>query len=205
MFPLGSVLFPHLPLRLRIFEERYLVMLAAILDTESPEFGVTLIERGQEVGGGEQRFNAGTVAQVTEIEAREGYIAVVAQGERRFEVIEWLEEDPYPHATVRVLPELEWNESLEPLRLEAEKSVRRALAIASEFTEQVWASVVELSDDPISSAWQIAGIAPLAQLDQIGLLRSSTMEDLLRAVIRLSADAADSFPLRFADDSSPDA
>lgn len=58
MCPLGSVLFPYLqlPLQLRVFEERYLVMLSRILVNEPAEFGVVLIERGQEVGGGEQRF-----------------------------------------------------------------------------------------------------------------------------------------------------
>ena len=34
MFPLGSVLFPYMPLRLRVFEERYLIMLADLLKTE---------------------------------------------------------------------------------------------------------------------------------------------------------------------------
>ena len=31
MFPLGSVLFPHMPLLLRVFEDRYLVMLSQLL------------------------------------------------------------------------------------------------------------------------------------------------------------------------------
>ena len=34
MFPLGSVLFPHMPLALRVFEERYRVMLARVLTGE---------------------------------------------------------------------------------------------------------------------------------------------------------------------------
>jgi Lon protease-like protein len=54
MFPLGSVLFPHMPLPLRVFEERYLVMLSRILADDPAEFGVVLIERGQEVGGGDR-------------------------------------------------------------------------------------------------------------------------------------------------------
>ena len=36
MFPLGTVLFPHTPLALRIFEERYLVMLGRLLDEDDP-------------------------------------------------------------------------------------------------------------------------------------------------------------------------
>ena len=52
MFPLGSVLLPHMPLPLQLFEQRYLMMLGQLLETEDPEFGVVLIERGSEVGGG---------------------------------------------------------------------------------------------------------------------------------------------------------
>ena len=72
MFPLGSVLFPSMPLALRVFEERYLKMMGAILDQEPSEFGVVLIERGSEVGGGEHRFDVGTTARVLQIEAPEG-------------------------------------------------------------------------------------------------------------------------------------
>ena len=52
LFPLSSVLLPHMPLPLRIFEDRYLVMLARVLQEEPSEFGQVLIERGQESGGG---------------------------------------------------------------------------------------------------------------------------------------------------------
>ena len=82
MFPLGSVLFPHMPLRLRVFEERYLVMLAELLKTDSARFGVVLIGRGPEVGGGEQRFGVGTVAEITQIGAQEGFVGLVAHGLR---------------------------------------------------------------------------------------------------------------------------
>lgn len=193
MFPLGSVLFPYMPLPLRVFEERYLVMLSKILQDEPSEFGVVLIERGQEVGGGEQRFAVGTVAQVTELEAAEGFIGLLAQGERRFEVLEWLEEDPYPHARIRELEPLEWTDDLEPLRERAERDVRRFLALASEFSDQQWSASVELSTSPIASSWQLAGIAPISEIDQVNLLRSTSVKELLESVIDLTAGAEASF------------
>lgn len=98
MFPLGSVLFPSMPAALRIFEERYIVMLSKVLGEEPSEFGIVLIERGSEVGGGEQRFPIGTVAQITQVEASEGFIGLVAQGSRRIEIVEWLDDDPHPQA-----------------------------------------------------------------------------------------------------------
>lgn len=193
MFPLGSVLFPYLPLHLRVFEERYLVMLSRLLDTNTAEFGVVLIERGQEVGGGEHSFSFGTVAQITELGVQEGFVGLVAQGERRFEVLDWLAEDPYPRARVRLMPALEWADRLRPLRERAEALVRRTLAQASEFTEQQWAADVELSEDPVVAAWQLAGIAPVGPLDQIRLLRATSTEELLGEVIDSTTAVAESF------------
>ncbi|QNE47556.1 peptidase S16 [Glaciihabitans sp. INWT7] len=193
MFPLGSVLFPHMPLPLRVFEERYLVMLSRILSDEPSEFGVVLIERGQEVGGGEQRFTVGTVAQIQQLDATEDFVVLVAQGERRIEILEWLEEDPHPAARVRAIPELVWSDDLMPLRVRAEEAVRRTLRLASESGDQLWSPDVEISDEPAAAAWQLAAIAPVGELDQIALLRSTTMKGLLEALIELMESAGESF------------
>ncbi len=183
MFPLGSVLFPHMPVLLRVFEDRYLIMLSRILKTEPSEFGIVLIERGQEVGGGEHRFGIGTIAQIAQLETTDDAVGLVAQGGGRIEVVEWLADDPYPRATIRELDELVWDAALEPLRLRAEQTVRRSLARASEFTDQAWSATVELSDEPVACAWQLAAIAPLGQLDQVALLRSGSMRQLLDRII----------------------
>jgi len=200
MFPLGSVLFPHMPLALRVFEERYIVMLSQILVDDPAEFGVVLIERGQEVGGGEQRFSFGTIAQILQIEAADDYLALVAQGDRRVEVVEWLPDEPFPSAEVRELDELEWDDDLQPLRDRAEHEVRRALALASEFADMPWAASVEISDDPVEAAWQLAAISPLGPLDQVTLLRSTSMEQLLLLVVKLTTAAAETLGDRWPDD-----
>ena len=54
MFPLGCVLFPHAHLPLHVFEPRYRTLTRDCLRTDR-EFGVVLIERGSEVGGGDSR------------------------------------------------------------------------------------------------------------------------------------------------------
>ena len=189
MFPLGTVLFPFMPLPLRVFEERYLVMLSRILQQEPSEFGVALIERGQESGGGGTTFDVGTVAQITELEAAPDFLAMMTQGDRRFEIVQWLDDEPHPRADVRYLDELEFTDDLQPLFDRAEQVVRRALARASEFSDQPWAATVELDDAPVAAAWQLAAIAPLEQLDQVALLRSSSMRQLLDTTIELTLAA----------------
>nr|WP_294690437.1 LON peptidase substrate-binding domain-containing protein [uncultured Friedmanniella sp.] len=190
MFPLGSVLFPYMPLRLRVFEERYLVMLSELVKAEQTTFGVVLIERGFEVGGGEHRFGVGTTADIAKIQAEGGVVGLLAQGTDRFEVETWLEDAPYPRAQVRTLPELVWDERLEPLRLETEQLVRRTLAQASEFAEIAWPPDVELADEPVPALWQLAAIAPVTALDQVRLLRADSAEGLLTTLAELTRDAS---------------
>jgi uncharacterized protein len=188
MFPLSSVLFPYMPLRLRVFEERYLIMLAELLKNEDAQFGVVLIERGWEVGGGEQRFDLGTIAEITQLGAQEGFVGLVAQGGRRFDVTQWLKDAPHPRAEISEIADLEWDIGLWQLREETEHLVRRTLAVASEFAGNVWPADIELSPDPAAAAWQLAAIAPLNALDQVRLLRAGSFEELLGRVSELTQE-----------------
>jgi uncharacterized protein len=179
MFPLGSVLFPAMPLSLRIFEERYLKLLGELLGEENPEFGVVLIERGQEVGGGEKRMGIGTIAKVGEIGTTDEFYGMQAVGGKRFVVNAWLPDDPYPIADIDYLPDLIWDDNLMPARVHLETKVRRLLAFASEFGDLQYGADVEFSEDPMEACWQLAGVLPIGQLDQLDLLKSQSAEELI--------------------------
>lgn len=183
MFPLGTVLLPHMPLPLRIFEERYLVMLAEVLQDEPSQFGVVLIERGQEAGSEQSRFSLGTAARIGELQPDDGALGMLTQGDRRFRVTEWLPDKPYPRALVEWLDDLEWDDGLQPLLDRTEEGVRRVLQRASNYADQTWPANVELDDEPQHRAWQLAGIAPLAQLDQLKLLGSASYRELLESLL----------------------
>jgi Lon protease-like protein len=204
MFPLGSVPFPAMPLPLRVFEDRYLTMLAHVLQDEPPEFGVVLIERGQEVGGGDTRFDVGTVAHIADLDVADSAVGMLALGGQRFEVLAWGEDDPFPTAEIRILPELVWDEALRTTLQDVERAVRSGLAIASEYVELAWAPDVELADSPVDAAWQLAAIAPLGPLDQIELLRSETVESLLTRTTELTSASLDSIRFSWTDMTRPD-
>jgi Lon protease-like protein len=179
MFPLGSVLMPSMPLSLRIFEERYLKLLGDLLAEETPEFGVVLIEKGPEVGGGEKRMNIGTIASVTEIGTTDEFYGLQSVGSKRFRVNAWLPDAPYPIADIDFLPDLIWDDTLMPARVHLETKVRRLLAFASEFGDLQFGSDVEFSDDPMDACWQLAGVLPVGPLDQLDLLQSQSAEELI--------------------------
>lgn len=179
MFPLGSVLLPAMPLPLRIFEPRYLKLLGDLMGSENPEFGVVLIERGTEVGGGDQRMQIGTIASVVNIGTTEEFYGLESVGTQRFKVTNWLPDDPYPVAVIEFIPDLVWDNSLLEAKNQLEIRVRQLLAFASEFTNLQFGAAVELSDNPMDSCWQLAGILPIGELDQLDLLRCDSAEELI--------------------------
>ncbi len=117
MFPLGTVLLPGEHLPLRVFEPRYREMLDVCRAApQGPLFGVVLIERGHEVGGGEVRHDVGTVAQIlTEHQVEPTVFTLDCLGGQRIRVLEWLPDDPFPRARVQVWPEPQDRVALDPL------------------------------------------------------------------------------------------
>jgi Lon protease-like protein len=189
MFPLGAVLFPFVHLPLHVFEPRYRALVKDCLKTRS-EFGVVLIERGHEVGGGDERFSVGTVAHIVEsAEFPDGRWALSTVGTRRVRIGTWLPDDPYPVALAADLPD---SGDVDPDALaEADKAVRRALALKAELDEPAAPVSVRVDDEPHIAAWQLPAIAPLSPIDQQRLLEQDDAGARLRLLTELAAEAAD--------------
>ena len=193
MFPLGSVLFPGMPLGLRVFEPRYVAMLSAVLGEPDREFGVVLIERGSEVGGGDVRFGVGTLARIASVEVDEGVIGVLAGGTERFEVVRWLEDDPFPRAVLRELDPIEVDAAGVAGLAAAEALVRATLTRAREFGELPGSPDVARAAAPAERIWQLAAIAPVGPLDHLAMLRSGTAQALLATLVEETEAAAARF------------
>ena len=183
MFPLGTVLFPHGVLPLRVFEPRYRAMIAHCLDHDA-RFGVVLIERGSEVGGGDTRFHVGTVAQIVQAaRTPDGRFSLATVGTERIDILEWLPDDPYPRAIVRTRGDVE------PL-LDAQRggeaicdAVRVLLERVHELRAQLGAPAhrgeVVLSPDLVRASFEAAILAPLGPLDAQALLELDDAVDRL--------------------------
>jgi len=105
LFPLNTVLFPGAPITLRIFEERYRLMIERCLEQSSP-FGVVLIREGREVGGEAIPYSVGTTAVIGDnVRLDDGRYYVTATGQRRFRIQYIAQRQPYLLASVADLPE----------------------------------------------------------------------------------------------------
>lgn len=88
LFPLNTVLFPGGFLPLRIFEPRYLDMVAQCMQQQSP-FGVVLIGDGNEVGAPAETLSVGTLAAIVDFDkSRDGMLMVACIGGDRFRILE---------------------------------------------------------------------------------------------------------------------
>lgn len=173
MFPLGTVLFPRAMLPLHVFEPRYRSMTARVLRADG-EFGVVLIERGSEVGGGDTRFAIGTVARVVRAqELPDGGYALATVGTRRIRVTRWLPDDPYPLAEVVDVadpPEPDAAE-VETARVRAHAALGDVCALYRRLDPRI-PDLPPVSDSPEQASYEIAALAPIGPLDAQRVLES---------------------------------
>lgn len=86
LFPLNAVLFPGGPLKLRIFEPRYVDMIGRCM-REGLSFGVAMIVEGVEVGGVARTVEVGTSARIVDFEQlKDGLLGITAIGDQRFRI-----------------------------------------------------------------------------------------------------------------------
>ncbi len=179
MFPLGTVLLPHRVLPLHIFEPRYRALIRDVLARDQ-EFGVVLISRGHEVGGGEQRTTQGCVARVLQAqELDDGRWLAVTVGTDRIRVRRWLPDAPYPRAEVELLDHDHGELSVSDVRRRVEARLRRVLALQAEAGQPGVAADFELEEDPRVACWQVAVVAPLTPFDAQQLLETDRCDDRL--------------------------
>jgi uncharacterized protein len=181
MFPLGTVLLPGGVLPLHVFEPRYRQLVVDCLadDSGDPEFGVTLIERGSEVGGGDQRAAVGVVARIVQVEPLpDGRYALVTVGTRRIRVNAWLPDDPYPLADVDDWRDVDPDAPELPARVAAATDrLREVLDLAARLGGAP--PEFELSDDPLVASYHLASLSPLGPADRYRLLCATSPAERL--------------------------
>jgi ATP-dependent Lon protease len=205
MFPLGTVLLPFAHLPLHIFEPRYRALVKDCLAGDG-EFGVVLIERGHEVGGGDVRFAVGTVARILQTaELPDGRWLIDAVGTERFRVTEWLPEDPYPRALVEDFDDEPFDaapgagtEAAER-RTAVERVLRQVLALQVEMGFPAPSAVRSLDDDPAAAAYEAARLSPIGPMDTQKLLEAPGTVARLALLETLLDDARDVLTRRIAE------
>jgi Lon protease-like protein len=209
-FPLHAVVFPHLPLPIHVFEERYRTMVADVMSGSSTwagRFVVCLITEGSDValpGRGQPRSaSVGTIVEVRHAQRfADGRWGLLTVGLARVGIGPQDPSGPYLVADVEELPEVVGNaeeaEALLP-RVQAAldeylASVKRFVASAAsvgreshEITEVATTldevlKPIRLPDNPLAASYAVGGVL------QIELTRKQRLLELPDAASRLRAE-----------------
>ena len=210
-FPLHVVLFPHLPLPLHIFEERYRAMARDLLADGSPysgRFVVSMLTEGHEVTEGlpagapaARTRRIGTIAEVRSAEQfDDGRWVLLTVGLSRAVLGEVDESGPYATVEATVLPEIA-GIGAERLLPEIQgaldlylSSVKRFVAATASVvdtpheTTDVAASLdavlkpIQLPADPLAASYAVGGLL------QVELTRKQQLLEMPDAATRLHAE-----------------
>lgn len=209
-FPLHVVLFPHLPLPLHIFEERYRAMARDIMAPGSPyagRFVVSMITDGAEVASTGARqprtHRVGTVAEVRSAEQlADGRWVLLAVGTVRARLGEVDRSGPYATVEAEPLPDevgdaaaagellTRVQDALDGYLRTVKRFVASAASVGHESQEitDVAASLdevlkpIRLPDEPAAASYAVAGVL------QIELARKQRLLELPDATARLRAE-----------------
>jgi len=203
-FPLHTVLFPHLPLPIHVFEERYRAMARDVMAADSPyggRFVVSMITDGREVGGDAVAQSVGTVCEVRSAEQfPDGRWLLLVVGIFRVRLGEVDRSGPYALVEAGELPEPMGDEAaslvprvqraLDAYLATVKRFVARTASVGEQSQElpDVTASLdevlkpIRLPDDPVAASYGVAGVL------QIELSRKQQLLELPDAATRLRTE-----------------
>jgi Lon protease-like protein len=204
LFPLHAVLFPHLPLPLHVFEERYRAMARDVMADDSPfggRFVVSMITEGPEVGGDARAEAIGTVCEVRSAEQfADGRWLLLVVGVARASIGAIDRSGPYAVATVKPLEDPAGGgatelvpavqRALDTYMTTVKRLVARTASVgdAAQEPRDVTATLdevlkpIHLPDDPVAASYAVAGVL------QIELGRKQKLLELPDATQRLAAE-----------------
>lgn len=203
-FPLHTVLFPHLPLPLHVFEERYRAMARDIMAADSPYGGrlvVSMITEGPQVGGEATARPIGTICEVHSAEQfPDGRWLLLVVGVARARVGSIDRSGPYAVADVSEISELAGagasalvprvQQALDAYLATVKRFVARTASVAEHSQEPRDVTVtldqvlkpIRLPDDPVAASYAVGGVLP------VELSRKQQLLELPDAAVRLRAE-----------------
>ncbi|HEY6380146.1 MAG TPA: LON peptidase substrate-binding domain-containing protein [Candidatus Dormibacteraeota bacterium] len=185
LFPLGLVLFPHMPLPLHIFEERYRAMIRDCQD-QGTGFGVVAIREGIEVGSEASPHPVGTLAQLRKVEPlADGRFNILVVGASRYRITGLSNERPYLLADVDYLEDSAGDEG------RAQKLAAQAGAAFVQYANTLRRladeppAEMELPDDPELLSYLVAATLQVENRHKQPLLELDAADDRLQGCLDL--------------------
>ena len=183
LFPLNAVLFPHMPMALHIFEDRYRQMMHDCLD-QGTTFGVIAIREGREIGPSSETYEVGTLSQLRAADPLpDGRYNIVVVGASRFHVETLSRELPYLTGSVNYLLDAPSSPEAAALATMVTDRFRSYAKTVSALQQNAQRTDIELPDDPELLSYLVAAALQVSVAERQRLLESDATDDRLRACL----------------------
>ena len=179
----NTTLFPETVVPLAVGRERSIRAVESALSTEEKLIGC-ITTKTENVTGDEAKFDdlykIGTIVNIKRMMRNDGVMQLIVQGMDRFEVLEWIEEQPYLKARIQALPELRRvdEEEIEALKRNIQGLIQQALALLPNVPPEIRMAVMTQTD-PVQISYFLASVLDLGVETEQKMLESSTVDGLL--------------------------
>jgi len=179
----NTTLFPETVVPLAVGRDRSVRAVEAALGTEE-KLLACITTKTPNVTGDEATFDdlykIGTIVNVKRMMRNEGVMQLIVQGMDRFEVVEWVEDQPFLKAKIQILPELRRidEEEIEALKRNIQNLIQQALALLPNVPPEIRMAVMTQTD-PVQISYFLASVLDLGVETEQKMLESSTVDGLL--------------------------
>jgi ATP-dependent Lon protease len=179
----NTTLFPETVVPLAVGRERSTKGVETALATQE-KLLACITTKTENVTGDDAKptdmYKIGTLVNIKRMMRNEGVMQLIVQGVDRFEVVEWIQEQPYLKAKIQILPELRTvdEEEIEALKRNIQGMIQQALALLPQVPPEVRMAVMS-QDNPVQLAYFLASVLDLGVETEQKMLESSTIDGLL--------------------------
>jgi len=179
----NTTLFPETVVPLAVGRQRSMKATETALSTEEKLLGC-ITTKSDGVTGDEARYDdlyrIGTVVNIKRMMRNEGVMQLIVQGMDRFEVVEWIQDEPFLKARVQIMPKLTRvdDEEIEALKRNIQNLIQQALALLPNVPPEVRMAVMT-QNDPVQLAYFLASVLDLGVETEQKMLESGTVDGLL--------------------------
>ena len=179
----NTTLFPETVVPLAVGRDRSTKAVEAALGVEE-KLLACITTKTENVTGDDAKpsdlYKVGTLVNIKRMMRNEGVMQLIVQGMSRFEVVEWIQEQPYLKAKIKILPELRRvdDEEIEALKRNIQGMIQEALALLPQVPPEVRMAVMS-QDNPVQLSYFLASVMDLGVETEQKMLESSTVDGLL--------------------------
>ena len=179
----NTTLFPETVVPLAVGRERSIKAVETSLSTEE-KLLATITTKNENVTGDDATaadlYTIGTIVNIKRMMRNEGVMQLIVQGMDRFQVVEWIQEQPFLRARVEILPPLTTvdDEEIEALKRNIKGMIQQALALLPQVPPEVRMAVMS-QENATQLAYFLASVLDLGVETEQKMLEANTVDDLL--------------------------